>query len=1060
MVEFSIHPLLPSTKSRITAVHQHGDRLYVGLLNGSVQVYSYELGNSDTNTEGDEAPKDVQDDTQPVVKLLNTHTLSRRQIDQLGVLSESNQLVVLADSTVTLYALPDIAKTGSTTLSQARTAHSFAITTFTNKGRKGESNDNGGVKDLLVVGCRKKVVVYGAGKGGMKEAWELPIPHSPRHIVFPSSPASALPEAIHLLFTPTTSAILHINPASSANRLSISDLTTEPFPPPSSSSAPAAEEGPGSGIAGMAMGKGALSGLGGYVGLGAKAAAPVGTKTVGGEVLLARDEMGVFYSSEGNFTRPQSLHWAGPPDAVAFANPYIYSIVHVLPHTSSSGLSIPIPTLQVHLAPTLTLRQAIPLPTPSVGTLAASTLTLTSLASPRGTPALNMQPATKLLIVSTPTDKALAQSEGSSVWAVRTGDIGEQVDELVREGRVEDAIGLVEAVGENGLSPSRRLPHLKTLQAVTQVAHGQYQSAMETFLVFNVNPALVLSLFPAETISGKLHAPRDQWMELFGAVEGARLEPPGRDEAEAEGGPKSILKSVVGLGLSRKGSVDTLKQMGETASVKSSDDKPPQLNGDEDTAVLPKAALEALMYFLSDRRQKLAGAIASTPLPAESSVPPLSSLSADEQYALPSLPFTELDPEQLLRMAQVIYTGLIKVYLVARPVLVGSLCRIENWCDVEEVEELLKAKKKFGDLIDLYQGKKMHAKALNMLHELAKEEEDKLDRYPPTVRYLQKLGPSELKLILESSRWIFEEDPKTALQIFTADEAEVEALPRKEVSEFLESVNEDACIGYLEHVIKTLGEEGAEYHDRLSELYLKQSVKKGDEVWRKEAYDKLLQFLASSTHYRPFRVMSKLTGDELPEARAILLGRQGKHEEALKIYVYRLEDYAAAEAYCVRTYPSNNSIFLLLLQIYLRPSSQPFFWSKSKDAPPSLLAPALSLISKHSTSLPPSPVLDLLPPLVPMSNVKDFFTRTLREDHARRNDYRVIHSLAKGRKEEVERVVLGLEVKRVRVTDQRICPQCHKRLGQSAIAVHAPRGEVTHLHCKDRFSAKLATLRG
>jgi hypothetical protein len=40
----------------------------------------------------------------------------------------------------------------------------------------------------------------------------------------------------------------------------------------------------------------------------------------------------------------------------------------------------------------------------------------------------------------------------------------------------------------------------------------------------------------------------------------------------------------------------------------------------------------------------------------------------------------------------VIYTALIKVYLVARPVLVGSLCRIENWCDVEEVEELLKEK--------------------------------------------------------------------------------------------------------------------------------------------------------------------------------------------------------------------------------------------------------------------------------------------------------------------------------------------------------------------------------
>ncbi|KIR76755.1 hypothetical protein I306_06272 [Cryptococcus gattii EJB2] len=29
----------------------------------------------------------------------------------------------------------------------------------------------------------------------------------------------------------------------------------------------------------------------------------------------------------------------------------------------------------------------------------------------------------------------------------------------------------------------------------------------------------------------------------------------------------------------------------------------------------------------------------------------------------------------------------------------------------------------------------------------------------------------------------------------------------------------------------------------------------------------------------------------------------------------------------------------------------------------------------------------------------------------------------------------------------------------SAIAVHAPRGEVTHLHCKDKFSAELAASR-
>ena len=36
---------------------------------------------------------------------------------------------------------------------------------------------------------------------------------------------------------------------------------------------------------------GALTGLGGYVGLGGKASIPVGTRTVGGEVAIVRDGM-------------------------------------------------------------------------------------------------------------------------------------------------------------------------------------------------------------------------------------------------------------------------------------------------------------------------------------------------------------------------------------------------------------------------------------------------------------------------------------------------------------------------------------------------------------------------------------------------------------------------------------------------------------------------------------------------------------------------------------------------------------------------------------------------
>jgi hypothetical protein len=119
------------------------------------------------------------------------------------------------------------------------------------------------------------------------------------------------------------------------------------------------------------------------------------------------------------------------------------------------------------------------------------------------------------------------------------------------------------------------------LDAVSQFAKGNYQPAIDTFLVFNVNPALIISLYPAETISGPLHVQRDKWMELFGAVEGARLEPPtGKVKGSSGDDAKSVLR-LPHLGLSKKSSIDTLK---ETASIHSDGDKDkpaPPMSGNE-----------------------------------------------------------------------------------------------------------------------------------------------------------------------------------------------------------------------------------------------------------------------------------------------------------------------------------------------------------------------------------------------------------------------------------------------------------------------------------------------
>jgi Vam6/Vps39-like protein vacuolar protein sorting-associated protein 39 len=82
---------------------------------------------------------------------------------------------------------------------------------------------------------------------------------------------------------------------------------------------------------------------------------------------------------------------------------------------------------------------------------------------------------------------------------------------------------------------------------------------------------------------------------------------------------------------------------------------------------------------------------------------------------------------------------------------------------------------------------------------------------------------------------------------------------------------------------------------------------------REEYHHKLLHFIDTTHHYRTERlyaIVSSEGGDvflilrivlmtmlfsDLFEARAILLGRLGRHDQALELYVYRLQDYGKAE---------------------------------------------------------------------------------------------------------------------------------------------------------------------
>jgi hypothetical protein len=123
------------------------------------------------------------------------------------------------------------------------------------------------------------------------------------------------------------------------------------------------------------------------------------------------------------------------------------------------------------------------------------------------------------------------------------------------------------------------------------------------------------------------------------------------------------------------------------------------------------------------------------------------------------------------------------------------------------------------------------------------------------------------------------------------------------------------------------------------------------------------------------------------------------------------------------------------------------------------LKPALALISRHNPRLDPVETLQLLPPLVTAQDVRCFLIEALQIPIF---DTAVNRCINKARNEQVARKLMVLQSRRVKVTDSRMCvisaskwvcrltsyfrcPQCHKRIGNSVIAVHTPRLDLHKL---------------
>ncbi|RYP74531.1 hypothetical protein DL771_003005 [Monosporascus sp. 5C6A] len=364
-----------------------------------------------------------------------------------------------------------------------------------------------------------------------------------------------------------------------------------------------------------------------------------------------------------------------------------------------------------------------------------------------------------------------------------------------------------------------------------------------------------------------------------------------------------------------------------------------------------------------------------------------------------------------------------------------------------------------------------------------------------TVAYLQSLPPDLIDLVLEFARWVLRRDPDLGMQVFVADTENAETLPRDRVLEYLGEIDVDLKIRYLDHVIDEWEDATPDFHNLFAELLIgalkgaadaaggddektdgrERERGRGSPVWN-ERMDKLVRFLRKSRQYSLGKAYGLIPRDDpaFYEALAVVYSNMGQHKQALEIYVFKIQDYAKAEDYCNRVYKSGDttspapslpqipetagtdqddpdatpSIYHTLLSLYLTPPS---------PHKPNL-EPALSLLSRHGSRLPAASTLSLIPDDLPVADLTSYFRGRIRAANSAVAESRVVEGLRRTQLVNMQALLLlgdgvpggqGGRNRRVLISEERVCGVCHKRLGNSVIAVR-PDNSVVHYGCQAR----------
>nr|POF23930.1 transforming growth factor-beta receptor-associated protein 1 [Quercus suber] len=341
----------------------------------------------------------------------------------------------------------------------------------------------------------------------------------------------------------------------------------------------------------------------------------------------------------------------------------------------------------------------------------------------------------------------------------------------------------------------------------------------------------------------------------------------------------------------------------------------------------------------------------------------------------------------------------------------------------------------------LYQSRKMTALVLATWKRIVEGERDDggelVDGEQDVRRYLTKLR--DASLVQEYGSWLAARNPRLGVQVFADDSARVKFQPSEAVA-ILRQKAPEAVKDYLEHLV--FGKGHTNYINELITFYLDSVLQKvsSDEASRdtlRESYATYRALAPPKPTYRDFitdnamveewwqnrlRLLQLIGGtasaydvpalrkrlapfsDELVPEMIILNGREGQHEEALRLLVEGLGDYDTAIRYCLlggsstfapstmnvlSTNPPAPSraeqakLLASLLRLFLELPSLPDRLERTSD-----------LLARFSNFFDVANVLALIPDSWSVELVEGFLTHALRRLVEERNETDLVKGLS------------------------------------------------------------------